>query len=271
MAPGRAPWREIGPGVFVRRYPSLDLNVGAVVGDGELLVVDTRSTYPEARELQSDLRRLAPGRPRFVVNTHAHFDHCFGNALFLPVEIWGLEGAAEALRSGGELERRRALRWLPGAARDLADVEIVPPDHLVRDRAVLRVGGRRVELVHLGRGHTDHDLVVIVPDARVLFAGDLIEQSAPPNFEDAYPLEWPQTLLAVRRLVQGPVVPGHGEIVDRAFVERQASELGAVSDAARRAHAEGRTVDSAIPFVRLPPPFARQALERAYLQLDGAI
>jgi glyoxylase-like metal-dependent hydrolase (beta-lactamase superfamily II) len=71
-------WQEVGERVFRFRYRSLDLNVGAVLGDGEVLVVDTRSGPAEAGELLADLRALTRLPCRQAVNTHAHFDHCFG-------------------------------------------------------------------------------------------------------------------------------------------------------------------------------------------------
>ena len=112
--------------------------------------------------------------------------------------------------------------------------------------AVLDVGGREVVLRFLGRGHTDHDLVVEVEaagDATVIFAGDLVEQGAPPAFEDAWPAEWPATLGRLHALARGPVVPGHGAVVDAAFVGAQREELLAVLEALR----EGRLDDGPYP------------------------
>ena len=88
---------------------------------------------------------------------------------------------------------------------------------------MLDVGGRAVSLRHLGRGHTGADLVVAVDD--VVFAGDLVEEGAPPAMDDAFPLEWAATLTALLGLVRGPVVPGHGAVVDAAFVAAQRDEL----------------------------------------------
>lgn len=267
-----AGWREVGPRGFVRRYRSLDLNVGLVLGDGEALLVDTRSTHPEAAEVLRDLREVTDLRPSKVVNTHAHFDHSFGNAVFLPCELWAHEGCAAELRVHGEEQRRNATRWLKGdALRDIATVEIVPPDHLVRDHHALHVGGRIVELRHLGRGHTDHDLVVLVPDAHVLFAGDLVEESAPPSFADGYPLDWPATVRHVAALASGAVVPGHGDVVDRGFVERQAADLAEIAAEARAAHEQGIPQEAAARLLPLGAPFARDAVARAYAQLDGAL
>src|SRR5688500_5702530 len=102
--------------------------------------------------------------------------------------------------------------------------------------AVLDVGGREVVLRFLGRGHTDHDLVIEVetPDDRtVVFAGDLVEEGAPPAFEDSFPAEWPATLGRLHAMARGPVVPGHGAVVDAAFVGAQREELLAVLAAVR--------------------------------------
>lgn len=220
-------WEEIGDRVWTRRYESLSLRAGVVGGDGGVLVVDTRSHRGEGAELAADVAALGAGPVRWVANTHHHWDHVFGNATFRPAPIWGHARCAELLASGGEQMRVDAARYLPAAAAEIAAVEIVPPDRLLTERASLDLGWRRVELLHLGRGHTDNDVVVAVPDAAVLFAGDLVEQGAPPAFDDAFPLDWPATLDRLGDLVAGPVVPGHGDVVDAAFVRAQRDLIAA--------------------------------------------
>jgi glyoxylase-like metal-dependent hydrolase (beta-lactamase superfamily II) len=225
-------WREVGDRVFVRRHVDLDLNCGLVVGDGGCLVVDTRSHLAQGRDLAEAVRTVT-GHPWTVVNTHAHYDHCFGNAAFRPATVWGHRRCAAALLTTADRQRAEVVAALQ-AAGDLAAADLVtaapvdPPDSLVDDVAVLDVGGRAVTLVSAGRGHTDGDLVVAVDD--VLFAGDLVEEGAPPTMEDAFPLEWPGTLTAVLGLVRGPVVPGHGDVVDAGFVSGQRDELTALAD-----------------------------------------
>ena len=85
-------WTEIGDRVFVRRYAFYDQNIGVVLGDGAALVIDTRSTHVQAREILADLRELTADPVTVVVNTHGHFDHAFGNHVFRPATIWGHVG-----------------------------------------------------------------------------------------------------------------------------------------------------------------------------------
>ena len=249
-----AGWREVGDRVFVRRHQELDLNCGLVVGDGGCLVVDTRSHLGEGRALAEAVRTLTP-HPWTVVNTHAHYDHCFGNAVFRPATVWGSRRCAEELRTAGEEQRRAVTAQLRAAGDPAADLvaatPVNPPGAVVDGVAVLDVGGRAVTLTCPGRGHTDGDLVVAVDD--VLFAGDLVEEGAPPAMEDAFPLEWPGTLTAVLALVHGPVVPGHGDVVDAAFVEGQRDELAALA-----AWLRGRS--AGLPF---DEPTRRTALARS--------
>jgi glyoxylase-like metal-dependent hydrolase (beta-lactamase superfamily II) len=255
-------WREVGDRVFRRRYDSLDLNVGAVLGDDEVLVVDTRSFAAEAAELVADLRGLTPLPCRKVVNTHAHFDHCFGNATLRPAAIWGHERCVAHLRTRADTEREHGRRWLPEAAAALDAVELDPPDRPVGDAGTdLLVGGRRVELRFCGRGHTDHDLAVVVPDAAVVFAGDLVEEGAPPVYgADAFPLEWPATVDRLLALAPPTIVPGHGEVVGHGFVRGQRDQLAAMAELCRRVAAGELPAGKAVGSAPFPGEVARQAL-----------
>ena len=255
-------WQEVGDRVFRFRYNSLDLNVGAVLGEGEVLVVDTRSSGAEAAELLDDLRGLTRLPCRQVVNTHWHYDHCYGNATLRPAAIWGHRRCIERLRRGDEERRRELLADQPEIAEELAAVVLDPPDRPVDDAGTaLEVGGRRVELRWCGRGHTDHDLVVVVPDAGVVFAGDLVEEGAPPSYgTDAFPLEWPATLDRLLDLAPPAVVPGHGDVVGHGFVGGQREELAAMAVLCRRVAAGELPTEAAVQAAPFPEPFARDAL-----------
>ena len=265
------PWVELAGGVFVRAHRSLRLNIGLVLGDDACLVIDTRSTEAEALDLIAAVRSVTR-LPWVVLNTHAHFDHCFGNATFRPAAVWGHTGCARALVEHGETQRRDAVSFyrrsgLVELADGLEVVVIDPPDRLTATSASIPLGGRIVELSYLGRGHTDHDLVATVPDGGVVFAGDLVEEGDPPAFEDSFPLDWATTLERLAPLCTGPVVPGHGAVVDAGFVSAQAAEMVDAARAARTAWAEKRPADDAWRGLPYPEDVARLALARAWAQL----
>jgi glyoxylase-like metal-dependent hydrolase (beta-lactamase superfamily II) len=264
-----ADWLEVGFRVFTRRYRFYDQQIGLVLGDGEALVIDTRATPGHARELLADIARLTPVPVRLVVNTHWHSDHVFGNHDFRPATIWGHERCRTRLLENGEEQRSSLSASLPDFADDLASLVIDPPDRTFAEAATIEVGGRRVELSFLGRGHTDADIVATVPDAAVLFAGDLLENDAVPYFGDGYPIEWPATVARLLALVTGPVVPGHGSIGDLAFVRRQLGELEAVAAAARRLHAGEIDRAGALAVMPWDIPSATEPLDRAVAQLRG--
>ncbi len=117
---------------------------------------------------------------------------------------------------------------------------IKPPTVTFRDALDLHLGGRDIRLWHPGLGHTDSDIVVLVDD--VVVAGDLVEEGAPPSFGDSFPRAWVETLGLLAGTISGTVVPGHGDIVDKAFVLTQRDEI-----AAAIAHLDGGDEPSPYP------------------------
>lgn len=278
LPPGADGLREVADRVFVLRYPVLDVNVTLVVGDGAALVVDTLSTAAQAAQWLAAIRAVTAA-PLTIVNTHAHFDHSFGNAVLAEGgrPIWAHEAAAAQLRLRGEHWRQTwYAQWAarePELAEGLATVPLQPPDHVVHTDATLDVGGRSVQLHHPGRAHTDGDLVVRVPDADVLVLGDVVEQGAAPDFGDAYPLEWPDSLATVlpRLTAATVVVPGHGALVDRDFVTAQHADLARLDWLIREGHRD----DSEPEKVAARSPFgldaALVAVRRGYAELSGRV
>lgn len=230
MALTAAGFVEVADRVWVGRYDPCDVNVVVVDGQTGRVVVDTRGTAEEGRELARDLDRLAVRDVVAVVNTHAHFDHVFGNVAFPGVEVWGHRRVAELLADDVAMaERVEALSsWYPDAD-GLRSTPRVPPTRTFEDTTTLDLGDRRLVLRFLGRGHTDHDTVVEVPDVDLVLAGDLVEESGPPQFGDAHPFAWPATVAALVGLGHTTVVPGHGAPVDPAFVRTQHDELAALA------------------------------------------
>ena len=266
-------WTEVGDRVFVKRYAFYDQNIGVVVGDAGCLVIDTRISHRQGAETLADLRAVTHLPVRVVVNTHGHSDHCFGNHVFRPAEIWGHDRCVTMIQDTGARQLAGAAAALPALAADLAEVVLDPPDRSFAETATVEVdpGGRAVELAYLGRGHTDNDIVVRVPDCDVLFGGDLVENDATPFFGDSYPLDWPATVERLVEMVDGPLVPGHGRIGDRAFAVRQMTEFRAVAELARLVHDGRLDLDAAVLRTPYPADTALDPLNRALAQLRGEL
>lgn len=260
----RSAWHEVGDRVWIRRYESLDQTIGAIGSASGLVVVDTRANHRVADELRDELRQL-PGSVGGVVNTHGHWDHVFGNARFLPAPIWGHERCATMILERGEEMRSRLLEHFPDEPFD--EVTLTPPTILFGDAASLDLGDRQVELRYLGRGHTDNDIVVRVPDASVVFAGDLLENAPAPGFGDSYPVAWVDTGRALLELVDGTVVPGHGDPFDIAFAEAQVGQLAELATLAREAVSGVIGLDEAVRRSPFPPEATGEALDRARQEL----
>jgi glyoxylase-like metal-dependent hydrolase (beta-lactamase superfamily II) len=265
------PWIEVGDRVFTRRYQFFDQQIGVLLGDGEALVIDTRLTHRQAREILDDLRELTSHPVSIVVDTHWHHDHTFGNHVFRPATIWGHERCGPRLLEFGAAMLAEGAARMPDLADDLAEVVLDPPDRSFSETARVLVGGRAVWLRYLGRGHTDTDIVVEVPDAGVLFAGDLLEDGATPFFGDGYPLDWPETVSRLLDLVRGPVVPGHGGVQDRGFVETQLGGFLEIARLGREVNAARLSLDAAIAASPFSPETSRQPLERTLAQLRGEL
>ncbi|ACU75889.1 beta-lactamase domain protein [Catenulispora acidiphila DSM 44928] len=291
-------WTETADRVFTRRFDPVNVTVTAVLGGDGVLVADTRCSVQEGRELREELTKLTPLPVRWVVNTHTHFDHMWGNAAFdiphqePPAAFWGHENMPDfdpedpefatfseyLLREGG-----------PEWQAKLDELVVRKPDHLVAGQHRLDLGGRIAELRHVGRGHTDNDLVVWLPDAAVAISGDLVEQSGPVAFgTDSFPLDWPATLTALADLT-GPAdladrtglapadpifIPGHGDPAGRAFLQEQQDFVTRVAAEIRRLHGDGVPVERAVDAGAWPiedgAHFA-QAVKRGYAQLTGAL
>jgi glyoxylase-like metal-dependent hydrolase (beta-lactamase superfamily II) len=263
-------WQEVADKVFVRRFRDFNVTVGLVVGDDAALVIDTRGSDRQGRELADEIRWITQGK-LVVANTHHHYDHTFGNFAFLPAEMWGHEQCAARLRSDSRTTQYALAAAMPEFALEYTDTHITPPYKTFRESVQLELGGRKVDLTHYGRGHTDNDIVAVVPDVHVVFAGDLVEQGGPPSFEDSYPMDWPGTLGRILDVALGPVVPGHGEVVGRSFVEGQLADVSALAQLARRVRFDGGSANDALPLAPFPSTVARVALIRAFAQLAGEL
>ncbi|GGV12987.1 MBL fold hydrolase [Streptomyces griseoflavus] len=227
-------WEQVAPGVGRCRLPVWDCTAGLVVGADGVLVVDAGSHLGEGARLRTGAQALTGRRVTHLALTHPHFDHVLGAAAFAGAEVFGAVGMETVLTARGREELRAdAVRWGldARAAAEAADA-LLPPRHAVSGEWTLDLGlggDRQVLLANVGPGHTAHDLAVLVPgDPEVVFCGDLVEESGEPQAgPDAVPSRWPAALDRLLALggEDALYVPGHGAVVDAAFVRAQRDAL----------------------------------------------
>ncbi|WP_328677878.1 MBL fold metallo-hydrolase [Streptomyces sp. NBC_00322] len=226
-------WERLADGVGRRRLPGWDATSGLIAGEDGVLLYDTGSTLREGAELRAQAQALLGGRRvTHIALSHPHFDHVLGTAAFSGAEVYGAVGIAELMRRERDEIRDTAIRHgvTEAEATEAADV-LVSPHHLVFGEWTLDLGGRQVLLANIGPGHSGHDLAVLVPGSpEVVFCGDLVEESGEPQAgPDAIPSRWPAALDRLLSLggEDAVYVPGHGAVVDAAFVRAQRELLAA--------------------------------------------
>jgi glyoxylase-like metal-dependent hydrolase (beta-lactamase superfamily II) len=215
-------WQELRPGIYRAVAEPESVNLGLVVGTEAALLVDTGSSPEQGRAIRESVSTVTDRPLVAVVVTHWHYDHAFGLAAFAGLDSVGHESVAGRLASPEAAAEATRLGVAPEA--------LVPPGRELVVATAFDLGDQRVEVAHLGRGHTDGDLLVVVPGPDVVFAGDLIESAGAPSFgPDSVPDEWAGTLdglvgLMTERTI---AVPGHGDPVNREFVFNQRGEVAA--------------------------------------------
>lgn len=225
---------EVAPGVYARRHEELDLTTGLVVGHTRCLVIDTRGDHKQGADLVEAVRAVTD-LPWHVVLTHPHFDHYFGTREFFPCEVWAHQSFRVDIGDQAVWAGRYREMGEEDVARAIETTTVVGPNRSFADRRELDLGGRTVVLHHFGHAHSFSDTVVHVPDADVVFAGDLVEvpELTDESFGDGDVTNWPTVLDALLALEPRIVVPGHGDPVDADFVVRQRAVLSAGSTSAR--------------------------------------
>lgn len=267
-------WSEVRPRILRMVGSPVDVNCVLVLGSERAMLVDTGSCVEDGKALRKAASQVAGDCELLVVNTHAHYDHCFGNAAYAPATIWGSVGCADDLAERGEAQRRVAVaEWTasdPQFAAALEAAPIVPPGNIVKESLTLDLGDCRAQLLHPGRAHTNHDLAVWIPEFGALLAGDLVEESGAPALEDAFPLSWPTSLARLLKFQPEVVVPGHGRPVGLDFAQKQQRELQELADWCRAALA-GSPPTSWDPNAQrtFPEESQRLALARARHELTN--
>lgn len=253
MAPDQGPQvpdtpaQQIAERVFVipdGRVPLVP-NVGFVVGDHALLVIDTGMGIANGERVLGEARRLANGRDLYLTLTHFHPEHAFGAQVFADdaTIIYNTSQAQELAEKGAEfIEIFRGFG--PGVAAALEGVEFVGADITYSDSATVDLGGVLVDLTYHGHAHTHGDEVVYVRGQDVLFAGDLVENRLFPILPDdhAHGSLWIAVLERLEAMRPAIVVPGHGEVGDGGVIDSVREYLVDVRGRVAQRRAAGETL-----------------------------
>ncbi len=247
---------EVDTGVYARLHLGFT-NAGFIVGDQGVLVIDSLRVPSFARDLIQDIRHVTSKPVQYLVDTHSHWDHSWGNEEFPEATIIGHENCYQEMV---DVEWNAEWRDKVVAANDpwseeAGLVTITPPNLTFESSMRLYFGGRELHLRYFGRAHTGGDTFIHLPDDGIVFVGDVAQNGGIPYLGDSYPGEWPDTDDRMSELPVERFVSGHGPLGDhealveaRDFIHALVDNLlAAAHDGRDEASASTATVDALRP------------------------
>jgi cyclase len=262
-------------------------NTGLITGSGCALLVDTHFDLALTREMLAGIAPVTAAHPiTTLVNTHSDGDHTFGNELLAEREVEIIASAAAAeLMTQQAVDSLVLVKKLPGPTGEFArqifgpfrfeGITATGPDRTFSGELTLDVGGREVHLIQVGPAHTAGDVIVHVPDARLLYSGDILFSGGTP-IAWAGPLDrWIAALDRILDMDVATILPGHGPVSGKTEVGEMREYLVYVEAESRKRFEQGLSLDDAIATFDLGrwagrPEHGRlaQNVQNVYAQLD---
>jgi len=202
---------EVGRGLYAFTAEG-DPNTGVIIGDDSVMIIDAQATPKMADKVIARIRAVTDKPIRYVVLSHYHAVRVLGASAFKADEIVASEKCRAMIHERGQEDWESEFRRFP---RLFQSPESIPgltwPTITFEKKMTLYLGKRRVDLVHLGRAHTAGDIVAWVPDAGVMFTGDIVEYKSACYCGDCHFGDWPDTLAAIAKFNPGAIAPGRGD------------------------------------------------------------
>ena len=204
---------ELENGVYARLHDGLT-NAGIIIGDDSVMVIDSLRVPSFARDLIQDIKHITDKKIKFVIDTHAHWDHAWGNEEFPDAIIIGHENCYNEMTDieWNKQWREKIVNSGDSWSEEAKLVQITPPNQTFAKTMRLYFGGREIILRYLGKAHTSGDIFIHLPESNILFTGDVAQNEGMPFFGDSYPEEWPETDDKLINLTVDTFVAGHGPI-----------------------------------------------------------
>ncbi len=210
LAEKQISFEELGPGLYGFTAEG-DPNTGVVIGDDSVLVVDAQATPLLAGRVIEKIRSVTDKPIRYVVLSHYHAVRVLGASAFAGAEAIASRVTDDLITERGAADMESEIGRFPRLFRGRETIPgLTIPRLVFESRLTLRLGRRRVEIIHIGRAHTAGDTIVWLPEEKVLFAGDTVEFGATPYCGDAHFTDWPATLERLRALGPQALLPGRG-------------------------------------------------------------
>jgi len=224
---------------------SFAANAGIVIGRDGVLVVDTLISAKEGERFLADIRKVTDKPIKYVVNTHAHLDHAFGNCVFARLGATVISHTADRKlleRVGADTLKNIGNFGLK--PEDMAGTEIVYPALTFSDRMQIDLGDEAVELIRVAPSHTEGSVVVYVPSKKLLFAGDILFTDFHPFLADGDIAGWTRTIDALLTMDVERIIPGHGPLSGKNDLKEMKAYLLLFDSKARELAATSQDVDA---------------------------
>ena len=204
-------FKEIGPQLYAFTAEG-DPNSGIIVGDDGVIVIDAQTTPVLAGQVIERVRQVTDKPIKYVVLSHYHAVRVLGASAYQAQDIIASETCRSMIAERGQEDWDSEYGRFPRLFRAAESVPgLTWPTVTFKQRMTLYLGKRRVELMHLGRAHTAGDIVAYVPDANVVFSGDIVEYKSACYCGDAHYADWPMTLETLASFGSDALVPGRGD------------------------------------------------------------